>query len=81
MTTSLLRLPAALSMSGLTRSTHYLRIKQGLLTPPVKLGERCAAWPLTELSQINAARIAGKTESEIRTLVTSLLQQRTISAD
>jgi len=76
MTTCLLRLNAALDLTGQTRSTHYLRIKQGLMPPPVKLGERCAAWPSTELSAINAARIAGKSETEIRTLVSSLLEQR-----
>ena len=78
--TSLLRLPAVMSATGLTRSTLYLRIKQRLMTPPVKLGERVAAWPADEVEAINAARIAGKTTDEIRELVTQLEQQRAAKA-
>ncbi|UZT80736.1 AlpA family phage regulatory protein [Ectopseudomonas chengduensis] len=77
---SLLRLPAVMNATGLTRSTLYLRIKQRLMTPPVKLGERVAAWPADEVEAINAARIAGKTTDEIRELVTQLEQQRTAKA-
>jgi hypothetical protein len=47
------------------------------MTSPVKLGERCAAWPAHEITTINTARIAGKTDKEIRELVTRLEQQRT----
>lgn len=78
--TSLLRLPAVMSATGLTRSTLYLRIKQRLMTPPVKLGERVAAWPADEVEAINAARIAGKTTDQIRELVAQLEQQRTTRA-
>jgi len=46
------------------------------MTPPVKLGERCAAWPSHEISKINAARIAGKSDEEIRELVAELKRQR-----
>ena len=77
---NLLRLPAVKSATGQTRSTLYLRIKQRLMTPPVKLGERVAAWPADEVEAINAARIAGKTTDEIRELVGQLEQQRTAKA-
>lgn len=73
---NLLRLPAVMNATGQTRSTLYLRIKQRLMTPPVKLGERCAAWPADEIAAINAARIAGKTNDELRELVAKLEQQR-----
>lgn len=77
---NLLRLPAVMTATGLSRSTLYLRIKQRLMTPPVKLGERCAAWPSHEVSAINSARIAGKSEAEIRELVSQLEQQRMAKA-
>ena len=77
---SLLRLPAVMNATGQTRSTLYLRIKQRLMTPPVKLGERCAAWPVSEVEAINAARIAGKSNEEIRELVAKLEQQRAAKA-
>ena len=79
-TAKLLRLPDVLALTASTRSTHYLRIQQRLMTPPVKLGERCAAWPSDEIAAINAARIAGKTDAEIRELVATLEQQRTAKA-
>ncbi len=80
MNTSLLRLPAVMNATGLSRSTLYLRIKQQLLPPPVKIGERCAAWPSHEIEAINAARIAGKPDEEIRELVNQLQQQRAANA-
>jgi prophage regulatory protein len=72
MSNTILRLPAVKSESGLSRSTIYLRIKQGLFPKPIRLGERAAGWPSSEVSAINAARIAGRTDDEIRTLVTKL---------
>ena len=80
LTNKLLRLPAVMSATGQTRSTFYLRIRQKLMTPPVKLGERCAAWPANEVDAINVARIAGKTDEEIRTLVAKLEKQRAAMA-
>lgn len=80
MNQSLLRLPSVMTATGYSRSTLYLRVKQRLMTPPVKLGERCAAWPSQEIAAINAARIAGKSNEQIRELVTLLEQQRSASA-
>ena len=65
---------------GISRSTLYLRIKQGLMPPPVKLGERCSAWPEYEVAAVNAARIAQKSDDEIRELVVKLQRQRTAMA-
>jgi len=73
---TILRLPAVKSESGLSRSTIYLRIAQGLWTKPVSLGARAVGWPSSEVVTINAARIAGKTDVEIRTLVIKLEADR-----
>ena len=72
MTHTILRIPAVKSESGLSRSTIYLRIAQGLWTKPVSLGARAVGWPSHEVAAINAARIAGKTDEEIRALVATL---------
>jgi prophage regulatory protein len=66
------RLPAVKTESGYSRSTIYLRISQGLWTKPVSLGPRCVGWPAHEVATLNAARIAGKTDNEIRVLVLEL---------
>lgn len=72
MTHTILRLPAVLRERGRSRSAHYLDIQQGLFTHPVQIGLRAVGWPTTEVATINAARIAGKSEVEIRELVAKL---------
>lgn len=72
MTNTILRLPAILRERGRSRSAHYLDIQQGLFTRPVPIGARAVGWPSNELSALNAARISGKSEDEIRDLVTQL---------
>lgn len=69
---TILRLPAVKSLSGLARSTIYLHIEQGLWTKPVRLGARAVGWPANEVAMINKARIAGKSNEEVRQLVAEL---------
>ena len=80
MTHTILRLPAAKTESGYSRSTIYLRISQGLWTKQVSLGPRCVGWPAHEVAALNAARIAGKTDEEIRALVVKLEAARKAAA-
>ena len=72
MTHSILRLPAVKASTGLSRSTLYLRIAQEVFTHPVSLGGRAVGWPAHEVESLNAARIAGKPDAEIRALVEKL---------
>lgn len=72
MTHTILRLPAVLKERGRSRSAHYLDIQQGLFTKPVQIGLRAVGWPSGDASAINAARIAGKSDDEIRALVVKL---------
>lgn len=72
MTHTILRLPAVRTSTGLSRSTLYLRIAQGVFPHPVSLGGRAVGWPAHEVSALNAARIAGKPDSEIREFVAQL---------
>jgi len=72
MATRILRLPIVLSQNGYSRSTHYAYIQQGLFTKPVKLGVRAVGWPESEVIAIIEARIAGKSDQEIRQLVVKL---------
>ncbi|MCU7871350.1 MAG: AlpA family phage regulatory protein [Candidatus Thiodiazotropha sp. (ex Lucinoma borealis)] len=68
----LLRLPTVLEKRARSRSAHYLDIQEGLFTLPVLLGARSVGWPDYEVEAINAARIAGKSDDEIRNLVIKL---------
>lgn len=81
MVTTLLRLPEVKAYSGLSRSTLYLRISQGLWPHPVKLGKRAVGWPADEISFLNKARIAGKSDEEIRTLVVKLEASRKAASE
>jgi prophage regulatory protein len=74
---TILRIPAAKAQSGYSRSTIYLRISQGLWTKQISLGPRCIGWPANEVSALNAARISGKSDAEIRALVVKLEAART----
>ncbi len=76
MVTQILRLPTVKADSGYSRSTIYLRIEQRLWTKPVKLGARSVGWPANEVAALNAARIAGKSNEEIRALVAKLESSR-----
>jgi len=80
MSQTIYRLPAVKSESGLSRSTIYLRIAQGLWTKPVSLGARAVGWPSGEVAAINAARIAGKTDEEVRAMVVKLESARKAAA-
>jgi len=73
---TILRLPSVTSKCGLSRSTLYLRITQGLWTKPISLGGRAVGWPDSEVDTLNAARIAGKADNEIRDLVQALEIER-----
>ena len=73
---TILRLSSVKARCGYSRSTIYLRISQGLWPRPVSLGPRAVGWPAGEVEAINAARIAGKSDADIRALVTQLQTQR-----
>jgi prophage regulatory protein len=76
MTHHILRLPNVKAATGLSRSTLYLRIAHGLFTHPVSLGGRAVGWPALEVASLNAARIAGKSDVQMRDLVRELEMAR-----
>ena len=80
MATTILRLPAVLRERGRSRSAHYLDIQQGLFTSPVAIGLRSVGWPAAEVEALNAARIAGMADYEIRALVRKLEAARKSAA-
>ncbi|WP_010465945.1 helix-turn-helix transcriptional regulator [Acidovorax radicis] len=72
----LLRLPSVLQATGVGRTTLYERIKDGLFTPPIKLGVRASAWPANEVQAFNDAAIRGFRQEEVKSLVSALMQSR-----
>lgn len=70
------RRPAVEAASGKRRSQLYADVTAGLFPPPVKIGPRAAAWVRSEYQQVLAARVAGKSDDQIRELVAALVAQR-----
>ena len=74
---SIWRMPAVKAETGhRSHASIYNAIKVGLFTKPVPIGQRSVGWPDFEVQAINAARIAGKSETEIRDLVNRLHSKR-----
>ncbi|OSZ75918.1 AlpA family transcriptional regulator [Hydrogenophaga sp. IBVHS1] len=74
---SILRMPAVKAETGhRSHASIYNAIKAGLFTKPVQIGQRSVGWPSNEVEAINAARISGQSEDEIRELVNLLHSQR-----
>ena len=66
------RITEARSHFGVGRSTFYNLCKQGMITRAVRISPRSVGWPSDELGAIVSARIAGRSDDEIRDLVKSL---------
>jgi prophage regulatory protein len=63
------------------RTSIYSEIRLGQFPSPIRIGKRSVAWPEDEVQAICAARIAGKSEAEIKHLVTFLHDQRANQLD
>jgi prophage regulatory protein len=72
----LIRFASVQETVGLSRSTIYVRIAEGMSPPAIPIGPRSVAWRESEISALNAARIRGASDDEIRVLVIELVAAR-----
>lgn len=70
------RCKTVLSYTGRSRAALYRDIQLGTFVPPVKIGAQCSVWPRHEHQAIAAARLAGKSDDDIKRLVVELVAQR-----
>jgi prophage regulatory protein len=68
----LLRIALVSKQTAMPKSSVYAAIAKGLFTSPIKIGERMSAWLQSEVTAIINARIAGKSNDEIKALVIEL---------
>lgn len=68
----LVRLPQAHAELAMGESTFNKQRRAGLVPEGVFVAPRVLAFPLNELQAVKAARIAGKSDDEIRAIVQSL---------
>ena len=74
----ILRLPEVKRVVGhRADASVYNAIRDGLFTKGVAIGQRAKGWPDYEVDAIAVARVAGKSEAEIRELVKVLHAKRT----
>jgi prophage regulatory protein len=67
------------------RSANTVRdhVRRGVLTPPIKLSQgptTPSVWPEREIDAIIEARIAGKSDEDLRSLVARLAAERQAAA-
>lgn len=72
----ILRAKDAQTMFGMPKSTFYNRINAGLMPSNISLGGKRVGWMLSELNAVIKAMIKGKSETEIKQLVTELQTHR-----
>lgn len=72
----LIKQPAVLQLTAQAKSTLHVNIKRGLIPAAVKIGGRSVAYIESEILAVNAARIAGKSDDEIRQLVARMMADR-----
>ena len=74
---SILRMSAVKAETGhKSHASIYNAIRAGLFVKPVPIGQRSVGWPDYEVLALNNARIAGKSEADIRDLVNRLHAKR-----
>jgi prophage regulatory protein len=76
MTVTIQRLPELKAIIGLSRSSIYGHIAQGLFPKPIHIGSRAVGWLSHETDAIMMARVAGVSNDDIRALVVTLMSQR-----
>jgi len=77
----ILRLPEVKRVLGhRADASVYNAIRAGLFTNGVAIGQRAKGWPDYEAQAIATARVAGKTDADIRELVKALHAKRTALA-
>ena len=76
---ALIDMAAVSELIGKRRSSNFTDIEKGLLPPGVDAGPNSRRWPYGEIREIVRARIAGKSDDEIRVLVKRLIAARTES--
>lgn len=72
----MLRMPQLVELLGISRSSVYNQIEQGLLTKQISIGARAVALPRFEVLKIVEARMQGSTDDEIREVVKQLHRNR-----
>ena len=72
----IIRNPEVIEKYGISKSTLYNRIKEGLMPPSISLGPRAQGFIASEVHTVLDAMCQEKTPDQIKLLVQELIQQR-----
>jgi prophage regulatory protein len=75
-TRKVIRKPEIKALTGLSNTSYFEQINQGLTVPFFSIGARAVAVFEDEITTVTTARAAGKKEDEIRQIVKALIKQR-----
>lgn len=76
MQTQIIKLSDILKVYPKSKSSIYLDIQNQTFPPPISLGSRSVGYILNEVNAVITARIEGRTDDEIKTIVLELTSQR-----
>ena len=73
----ILRLPSVKAEMGhRSDASIYNAIREGLFPVGIKIGQRARGWPSDEVEAVITARVAGKSDDELKALVIRLHAKR-----
>jgi prophage regulatory protein len=75
----ILRLPAVLKVTGVSRSLIYQQISDGLWPKPIRISNRSVGWLKTEVEALVKARVANLDSESIKKLVANLIENRALA--
>lgn len=76
----ILRLPAVLKITGVSRSLIYQQITDGLWPKPIRISNRSVGWLETEVQALVQARVANLSPASIKQLVIDLSRKRSLAS-
>lgn len=72
----IIRMAELTKMTGLSKSAIFKHVRQRLFPKPIAIGPRAKGWPIFEVEEIIEARIFGKSNAEIKELVSNIEGRR-----
>ncbi len=76
MSLQILRLPQVQARTGFSRSGLYKAITEGAFPSQIPLGARSVGWVEAEIDAVLTARVAGRSNDEIKALVQTIQAKR-----
>lgn len=73
---TLIRQATAEKQLGIGRTLYRNKVKEGLIPPPIKLGNRAVAYCQSEINATIAVMIAGYSDEQIKQFVRKLVAKR-----